>query len=86
MAIMVCAAILWWISGEREIEPPSWVPDYAYQVSFVLTLASGLQEPGFAMVDQLRQAQRLTYYSGGSFFATLFLPNNKDINSIQQNK
>jgi len=68
VAIVLCAIVLWWLSGGREVSPPTWNPDPAYQVSFVLTLASGLQEPGFAMVDLPRGVQRLQYYSGANTF------------------
>ena len=64
-SFLITVVLLWWVSGgNRNHQPPQWAPAEAYEVSFVMTLGSGLEEPGMAMVDQKQQKMRVSYYSG----------------------
>lgn len=67
--VVLIIVMLWWVTGGgREIEPTVWQPPSSYQVSFVISLSSGSEEPGIAMVDQNIKAMRLSYYSGMTTF------------------
>jgi C1A family cysteine protease len=64
-SFLITVVVLWWISGGgKNADPPNWRPAQAYQISFVMTLENGLEEPGVAMVDQKQNKMRVSYYSG----------------------
>ncbi|KAH9252048.1 hypothetical protein BASA81_010030 [Batrachochytrium salamandrivorans] len=73
-AVVFTVAIVYWIvesaADEDGMRLLLWRQPYVYQVSFVLTLstASGMQEPGLAMVDELTGQQRVSFWNGMSTF------------------
>ena len=71
--IILILVMLWWVSGGgRSVDPEPWQPAESFQVSFSLTLASGLEEPGVVMFDKRTNSMRISYYSG----MTTFIANN----------